>query len=90
MLVVDVRDCVTACVAVKNHDAEQTLAVSLRARCHESDDFAARAAFKEFEAISPGEQVCVDVHVGTLTELEVLGVASGAGVSATVTVRPGF
>ena len=90
MATVDVRDNVTVCVAVTNHDEAQTLAVTLRARCHPSDGFAVRASFKEFESIAPGEPVCVDVHVGTLTELEVVGVASGAGVSATVTVRPGF
>jgi hypothetical protein len=88
LVTVDVRDARIVCVAVKNLDASQTLTVTLRARCHASDDFAERAVLRDLTDIPPSTQVCVDVDVGVLTELEVLGVASGAGLDAVVTIKP--
>lgn len=75
-------------ISVKNLDAAQSLTVTLRRRAHPSDDFADAAAFQEFDAIPPLTARSVDVDCGTHFELEVVGVASGAGLQATLACKP--
>ena len=90
MATVDIRDTRTCAVAVKNTDASQTLDVTLRRRCDSRDDFAPTNTPLELEAILPGEQRACDIDVGVHVELEVLGVASGAGLDAVITVKPDY
>lgn len=75
-------------VSVKNLDATQTLTVTLRRRAHPEDDFCDAAAFEELVSIPPLTPRTVDVDCGTHYELEVLGIASGAGLDADLACKP--
>lgn len=88
LAVIDVRDTRLVAVAIKNQDVTQTLSVTLRRRCHPADDFAEGNIFEELTDIPPGTQRAVDVDVGVQWDLEVVGIASGAGLTATLTVKP--
>jgi hypothetical protein len=87
MAVVDVRDWSTLAIGVKNLDETQTLSVWIRRRADALDDFTNAQQPPEFVDIQPLEQACVDVNVGSQVQLEVVGVASGAGLSAVLTIR---
>ena len=86
MVVVDIRDARVVAVAVKNLDAVQTLSCALRRRAHLDDDFAL-SSLPDLVEVLPLEQKSVDVDCGTNVELELVGTASGAGLTAQVTVK---
>lgn len=88
MGIVDVGDTARVAVSVKNLDAVQTLNVTLRRRPAVQDDFSDAPVFDELTGIPALTTRAVDFDTGVHKELEVVGVASGAGLNATLTVKP--
>ncbi len=88
MAIVDVRDTRLVAVSVKNLDAAQTLNVTLRQRAHPDDDMTDAPVFDELTTIPALTARCITFDVGVMGELEVVGVASGAGLNASVGVKP--
>ena len=84
----DTRDTRLVAIYVKNTDATQTLDVTVRRRATLADDFAEGQVFDEFTAIPPLTPRVVDFDCGVNTEVEVVGVASGAGLDAELTIKP--
>jgi hypothetical protein len=90
LVVLDVRKTSLVTVSFKNPDASQSVSVTFNSRCHALDDLAPRAVFEDMTDIPPLQTRSVDVPVGNAIDLEVLAVASGAGVAdAVLTVVPG-
>ena len=87
MVIIDVRDTRLVAIGVKNLDAVQTLTCTIRRRAHQSDDMADGQFFPELDAIPPLTQRAVDVDVGVNMDIELVGIASGGGLQATVTVK---
>lgn len=90
LAIIDVRNTRFVACAAKNLDATQTVTVSLRRRASNLDDFADAQFYVELADIPPLTQRQVDVDVGSNFELEALGVASGAGATVMLTLKPDF
>lgn len=88
LAIVDVRDTRLIAIYVKNTDAVQTLSVTVRRRATLADDFSEGQVFDEFTDIPPLTPRVVDFDCGVNTEVEVVGIASGAGLDATITIKP--
>jgi len=88
MAIVDVSTTRRVAVSVKNLDATQTLSVTLRQRAFAADDMAPAPVFDELTAIPALTPRIITFDVGAMNELEVVGVASGAGLNASLSVIP--
>jgi hypothetical protein len=86
MATVDVSKASTICVHVKNNDGAQTLDCTVWRRAHPLNDFVA-STLSDLAGIAAGASAGVDVDCGADYEVQVTGVASGAGLTATITVR---
>lgn len=89
LVVVDVRDLRSVAVTFKNTDVSQTVDLYIWTKSHKLDDLAPRQQPPEFAAIPPGETRTRDVELGTEVELEVVGVASGAGCDGSLSIVAG-
>lgn len=88
--IVDVRDARLVAIYVKNLDAVQTLDVTVRRRAALGDDFSDSQVFEELTAIPPLTPKTIDFDCGVQAEIEVVGIASGGGLNATLTVKPDY
>jgi hypothetical protein len=85
---VDVRDTRIVSIYVKNLDGAQTLSVTIQTRGTLDADFSERLVFDELTAIPAGKARTIDFDCGTQSELQLTGIASGAGLLADVTIKP--
>lgn len=86
MATIDVSKSATVCIHVTNSDGAQTLDCTVYRRPHPDVPFVA-STLADLASIAAGASAAVDVDCGADYELRVTGVASGAGLSATITVR---
>lgn len=82
----DVTQTGTLTVQVENTDAAQTLACTVQRRATLTSDFV-DTTVPDLASIAPLASACVDLDCAANTDIRIVGVASGAGLDATVCGR---
>lgn len=82
----DTATTATLTVQVANLDGSQTLACTVQRRATLSSAFV-DTLLGDLASIGPGASACVDLDCGANAEIRVVGVASGAGLTATICGR---
>ena len=73
-------------VQVSNSDASQTLACTVQRRAVNGASFV-DSSIPDLSSIGPSSAACVDIDCAANAEIRIVGVASGAGLTALISGR---